>query len=81
MSLQPDPGAPAAAASLAECSAVGQAAGLGTAGGAITTESISKSLCPTTRLWGQGRMPRSLQKGVQGLRKVGAGPWGGCKDI
>lgn len=81
MSSQPDLGAPAAAASLAECSAAGQAAGLGTAGGAIMTESISKSLCPMTRLWGQGRMPRSPQEGVQGLGRVGAGPWCSCEDI
>lgn len=73
---QPDRGARAAAVyALAGCSAVGQAVGLGTARGAAAAKSINKALCPTPRLRGQGRMPRSPQKRGQGIW------WGGRRGL
>lgn len=57
------------------CSAVGQAVGLGTAGGAAVAKSISQALCPMPRLQGQGRMPRSPEEMVRGLWGGGGWSW------
>lgn len=63
-------------------SAVGQAVGLGAAGGAAAARSMSAALCPMPGLRGQGRMPGGTPKRGAGTggRGVGAGPRGRCED-